>query len=692
MAYADDLELLKVYADPSLSREQKMAALQGPKLALGGGWDPPPPGLVPPDPAAAPPAEPPSVADVAPSLPAGAYEPHPDIARGAPVAVSDEAAVQAELASAGVVIPKKEEGRPTDAESEQAPQPSGPSAPEARDAITRWYLKGPPRGPAPKPTEQVRLESTIEKGAWDPETAAEYLEQAEIADNAQLEADKMAMAQDLNARQQRVWAIEDAQREREEQAEVQKRSAIRGAEIQQQIADVTQELAATPVQEPSLWAGKNFGEKLLTGLSLFFNVIHAGRNPESAIANIKEMAYREANQQKVKREKLGQDLGALETLYDRHMKATGDQELAHKFTVDSILQKAELEVEKMLLSPLATESTKQGLLAKQAALKADRLQRQAELQRALGDKVQQSEALAFVRERQIADRANKAATAGQPEPPPQPVSTGATGESLDDLDAQIRAAHDSGDDDAIRKLVGRALGQEPPKRPEPKPAAVARKPGSWVDEFHTNWERGDIDAAINGLPPEIERTLRQQADSLAKKEGISFADAANRVFKAQLGVKTGMVPEWARDRMVRINGQTLYHTGKPEHVPARLAAIEMDQELIRLGTKMLNIFDEPGARTSREKKARLDTIATEILPTFAVAKGQGALAEGELELYRGISGKALANYIGSVTTSDRAKVEQMVQNARARMRARMSHFSKDPYGDEQAGASYRTVP
>lgn len=267
--------------------------------------------------------------------------------------------------------------------------------------FTRRSLLHGQGGAAPVPTERVRVEEQMQGGAVPPSLFNEIAALAELRDWHTMQGEVLNAGLEQDAANIRINAGANAQLERAELAEIKRRTDQTVAAVRQRQNEISEQIAATDPKEPSLWAGKNFGEKLLTLLSVGLVAVGAGasQDPKMGAEKIKAMANREVERQaRFLAMKRGQ-ADELGTIIERHLANYGDVEIAKHAAVADILGRAEFQVQQMINDPRNAQMRSHALMAQQAALGAARKETEGKLHEALGVRVSRATAREFLQER-----------------------------------------------------------------------------------------------------------------------------------------------------------------------------------------------------------------------------------------------------------------------------------------------------
>ncbi len=650
--YADDIEALRLYGDPTISVEEKIRRLSEPdqRIALadnagagggssasdvprenpgfGGGGAPSGSVTAPTSvqqPAEAPGGLPPTAGDIQ-------ADPTLSPVEKSQIAERNAAAVPPLAAPTG-------ETKLTGAAEGETPRGPG----DYRSAL-RMFQGGGAGGRAPVPTETIRQEEQIARGSLDQGQNAEITQAQEAADNAGLQAATAQVGLDQSAAQIQIAAQEQAQREREALTAIRAEAVKKMQGLRDKQDRITEELAKTEMANSDIWAGQSFGEQFQTALS---GVLYAlgGNDP---IKLVNALTEREVNRQAQQiKAKMGA-ANAYGTIMERAMANYGDIELAKKQTVVDILGKAELETQKMMV-PGLSEIQMRKLQAQAEQLHAQRMTAEADRDKSLGDKVTQSTAVQFVQARKAAQAPVPQAQSGA-----IPARGGAPGAVRP---AQAQAPGNP--DDAVRR------GQE-------------------------LWEQGHPREALAQLPPAVRAGVEAQAKRSQKGlgAGATHEDALAFALNDALGwqVPAAFIPQSARDKLVTLPGGKWAYAASAEQAKTIQAGLTADNSLISTYGLLLNLAKKPSSKWSPAERERLKTFSTMIKPALSVSNGQGALSQDEQVMYDAPSGGDINKFEDWLLGTGAAAAEAGLQVAKARRRQKMTPLSRDPYDMVPVGA------
>jgi hypothetical protein len=527
----------------------------------------------------------------------------------------------------------------------------------------------------------------VERGTMSPEQIAKYGEHQEREIYHQSQADRLEAQRVSDEREANIRRLEQEERERADMAEIRKRTMDRNKSIAEQRDKIMQDVANAPVREPGLWANKNFGESLLTGLSVLavgMGVGAMGGKPEGIIGFVNQLANREVeNQRRINEQKVGK-ADALDTIYGKNMAALGDETLAHQATLADILQKSVLELEKKA-SDTANAQLSQSLMAAREAMQAKAIESRATLEKNVGDKIAEGVARDYIQERRQREKEETVAKA-EAQFEQDVAQKGDDPDERKEREREITEAVQSGDARRLRAVIQKTFASKGQPKRAPAGRAEPKKRESWADEAVNRLNAGDP-SFVDVIPDVKIKEYVAKAEKLQKAYSVEGArinteEALAMALRADMGIPIPeqYMPASKRELAVRTGGRA-YFADSPMEAKAQSAANDMDDQLIHLGTKIISTAEEAGARWSPETKAKITALSTELLPTFSVAKGQGAMAEGEIDLYSKISGGSLRDYVGEVTEDAVTRVREMVRSAIARKRARLGRLSTDWFGD-----------
>lgn len=714
-----DLDAIRIYADPTLTPREKIARITGvalpdQRLALapsntpearpdasgvGGAGNTPPPTY--PAGGAAPSVPSPGGGEsTAGNVPANApptyvRPPGPDPERTAPPVEAPETALF--------------EGGPAGG-SEIEPVDPG----DFRAFARRSLLLGGAPGAPPKPTEQVREETQMQAGGLSPEAFAELLAQQELADWHTMQAATKQAGLDAEAGQIRLAAEERAQQERMALETVRSQTLERVARLRERQNEISEQIAATDPVEPSLWAGKSFGEKLLTALSVGMVALGAGaaRDPKMGAETIRAMANREVDRQaRFLAAKRGQ-LDALGTVLERHMANFGDVEIAKRAAIVDILGKAEFEVQRLANDPRNAQIRSHALMAQAAELRAQRQREQAALQTELGNKVTVATARQFVRER-LPDMPPPVPPVAQPGTGPAPAPS-ADQQLAAELDA---AGLDTSPVTAEDKAAARAAGflperggtsaPAPAPTPTPKgqtkpvaarapagkaPAGKAPKAEERIEVARRAFAQGRFDLVERALTDRDWQAINvitkryKQAGATGSTSGSASEEEARAYAIADylgMPVPSTYVPASARSRLVKLpDGSNVFATSESQatrigtFLPTAQAVFDSLNSLVAMA-------DVPGRGWTPEMKSRANNTAKMVMYQLSNAMDQGVVREGELPIWNQISGGNMADYIQDPRYNAKEGIKATIAVLRRRFNRELGGVTLDPFGERQ---------
>lgn len=697
---AGDRDFARIYADPLLAPEEKIRRLQAADMTAEVSLPPPPNRL-----ALAPTlgaaqaggetrADFPTNADVVRGLglnapPSEAHAPRvlPPMAPGL-----DEAMRRARASEYAPSPAAEEEGYaraktaydtaprdpvPTDG-LELAEDPGDPlDLPSAYDrSLDRIGLLGGPGGVAAKPMESIHEEKAAEQGSLTPQQLAEAGGALERRDAAtveqarqQAELDRRAGAVTLDARERAL--AEQHALERAQQAVYEQTKALRDRQDA-----ISEEIIAAPVAEQGLYVGKNFGEKLLTGLSVILyglGVNGLGR-PDLALEQIRMLSNREVDKQTRWLEAKKMQGNALGSIIERHYANYADLEMAKKATQADLLAKAELEVGKLAQEAGVGLDTAK-LQALQEGLHADRLKILGEMTKAYGDNVKSAITRTFARERQDQPAYDTPITPNERNPvkPPGPL--------------ELATSPDEGTPKTpAPTLGGLGLAETPDGKSAPKPIvggarpakpAEAKKPEAVADAIKL-WEAGRYEEAFSALPKQTRDNILALRDRYVKSEKMSPKGALSRAFATLTGLNApkGYVQEGDNPRAVRYGGRILYAA---DDVTKRAVQPKLEAEsALQDGYRQLQRYAETGSSFSAADKRKIATIADNLAPMLSNNVGSGAMSETEKVIYRAAVGGDLGDWL--VKPGALAAIQGSMQVSHIRANAILRTLTTDPQG------------
>jgi len=671
MAYLDQLppedrEAFRIFADPTidqLERERRMMALGQPaapdmRLALNDG-------------AGGTTGAPQSLPDVPPAAGVAAESAGGTTGLSAPSMGTEGAAPMAPA-------PPPQPAAATDIPVSLEEEPEAPAGrPGAGPARPQFDLPFASTGGRAVPTERVTEQVSSRLGTMSPDQRAEHSAALEVSEQAQ--NDLAALEADQQQRQREV----DVQRREAEMAERDRLAQIRTEEIEkarrvsEQAARISDDLRNQDAVKEELWAGQNFGEKLVSFIGLLAMGAGLGQtgNAGQIVPTIQAMARREADRQKRYVELQQGALNALGTVYERHLQNYQNADLASKATQADIIAMAELELARQAKDAGPTVDQAK-LVANAAALRTARLEAEAQRDKALGDQVETSVQRAFVRPMVQPRPAPAVSAAPGASATPRPQDFATPEEYFAALDSHQKAAA------APAPAAAGGARPAPPGAPAGMIPVSAREDGGGAPAPGQLVTEGRYREAIDRLPEKTRQGLEQQALRIKKELGDKATMADARVLAAQrfLGwpVPRGYVFQHARDRAVKdAGGGIVYAMGdNPLEVKKQLTAVNQLNSSFGLA---LRASAKPAAKWSPEERAALSTYANLTAPQIAVALGQGAMAEEEAKLYVPPAGGDVNGVADWIAGTGRAKVQAALQLFRDRRRVLLESFSRDPF-------------
>lgn len=424
MAMDPNREALRIYSDPSIPHGEKIRLLE--ELN-------------------APPALPPMgsepVAGPGGGADAGWGNTNPEILAGnqAIEADAEQQRLQAEAAQREQSKPAEPEGnwlfgreqpqQPATPAAEPEPQvePAEDAAPavspgDYRNALSRAALSiQRPAGAPAKPQERITEESQVQVGPLGQGDLDEYQRLQQESVDAQVEADRLEAQQEKAARDVQTQALAQEMSERKRLETIRNQVMSEMSRVRAQQDAISQEIASAEPAEEGLFVGKNFGESLLTVISLLAFGLGSGATgtADQIVPYMQQLARREVDRQKRWSELREGQMNALGTAYERHLANLRDHELASAATQADIMKMAEIQALK-LSQDTSDQRTQAQLQAKAAALNAAAMAEYAKLASLYGDRIQRGTQLAYQQERGAFEQRRAAAEAAATQAPQQP--------------------------------------------------------------------------------------------------------------------------------------------------------------------------------------------------------------------------------------------------------------------------------
>lgn len=654
-----DRDLLAIYANPSLSPADKARLLGG---AADGGIPPiaplpPQVSSLPPGAVAGPGGGDPgdrAAIDAAMSAPAPAVAAPPPAPAGLPTTPPPggfipDPSVASKPGIAGTVAQLQAEGPQPDA-SAQAPTIQAGIAPPPTQGGNGDYrgalrLMSPAPG-APTPVEQVHQSTSTSGSSVDPAQIAALGEakQRADADEMQKQISEARIAQQSGDIQ--LSAEKQAQAEKTALEATRQQALQRADQILAQQDKISQQIINTAPIAPGTMSSSSFGDALFTALSVFGAMAGASTGkPEMAVEAINKIANAEANKQQVELAKSRGDLSSLDSLYGKHLENLKDHELAKTATIADIYGRAQAEVLGMIQeNGQAPDSLiNRKLQAQASALGAQRAEYMADVQAKLGPKIEQQEAISFVRK--------------HVEPKAAPPAGAPAGASSAAPNAHLG--------------TGAAAA--------PKDAEAA------INQAAELWNKGNPRAALALLPPTVKAAVLAQAarsqkglgEGATKEDALAYAlhDMSNGQFQ----IPTSFIPQSAREKLVQIPGGAQgFATGKAQADELQ-KDFNNDSALVGAYTQLLSLANKPASAWTPEMRTKIEAISALIRPMTAHAMGQKGMSAQEQELFDGISGHDINSVKDFVLGTGKASAEQALSITRSRIRARARSLSRDPF-------------
>lgn len=687
MAYsAEDLDALRIFSDPTLDPLEKQRLLALP-------YEPPAPDLGPDqrvalnDGAGGTTGAPESLPDV-PSGPiaagsggtTGATPPPVPQNSGAEGAAPAEPVARA--AEAGASAPADV---PVSLDEGDAPDVAGRGAGPARPQFDLPFATV--AGGRAVPMERVTEQVSARQGVLSPGQRAAHSEalseqEQATADLAALEAEQAQQQRDLEVQRRQAEMAE-----RDRLALVRSEEMARAQEVEAQRQRVSQELLDVDVKDENLFAGQDFGDKLLTfvGLLALGAGLGATGNASQIIPTVQALARRETDKQKRFTELKQGQLSTLGTMYERHYQNLQNAELASKATQADILARYELELAKYGRE-MGPQIDQAALAQKLAALRTARVEAEAQRDKAFGDQVETQIQRAFARpmvQPALAAGAVPEQPAAPQKPRPQDFATEAEYfQALADYVEPQPAAKQPATAAARAGATPAAKGPTVTAGLTAEREAVEVPTGKLLDE-------GQYRQAIDRLPEKTRQGLEREAIRIKKELGDKATMADARVLATHRHLKwpvpKGYVFQHARDRAVRdAGGNMIYALGEnPLEVKKQLTANNQLNSALALS---LRAASKPAAKWSPEERAALETYANLTGPQIAVALGQGAMGDQESQRYMPPAGQDINGLADWIAGTGKAKVNAALQMFRDRRRVLLESFSKDPFDYVPVGA------
>jgi hypothetical protein len=648
MASDPDRELARIYADPMLSPDEKARRLQAFEMVAPTRMQPPPdrlarfgreeiPTMGAPGPA-------PTATDAPP--PNFTSQPLPPMVGPSPGGGFDlnAAAIKAlnppqTMTEEGDAVPREDPGV---TEYDQA------------NGFNQFLDRTRGFGGAGRvtPQESVTEQSTVEQGALNPGQLTDFGSSLAARDSAEVERQRLQQEMDHEA--SRIATDARAQAEREQSALEQQKADV--YEITKGIRDkqdaISAEIMAADPVTPNLWAGKNFGEKLLTGLSVALMAIGAGASgrPDIGIAQVQALANREVDRQAAwLRSKRGQS-NELGSIIERHFANLGDFELAKKATQADILGKAELELMK-LANDAAVPLDQAKLEAFQQGLQAERIRLLGAATAELGDKVRTARSVSFTQEHK------PQVQAGAPQAvAPQVTPNAPQGSGL--------------------KTLQSPSGAPPSSAPH---ANAPQEPQAAQATFEERWNKGDFDGAFKTLPAGVRQSIMRRAKLIEKEDKLDAKSALAKSIETTLGVGAprSFVPPHALPRVVHYDGLPFYASDK-ETAHTLKPILRQESSIVTSLRRLRVLAGKPGSSLSAADKTFMKTFSDNIAPLMAVAQGQGAMAGPEQVIYHAAAGGHLSDWL--VKPGAMSAIDASIEASRIRANSLLRDTTIDPDG------------
>jgi hypothetical protein len=534
---------------------------------------------------------------------------------------------------------------PTQLASTGAPPalPSGPG--DYRGALR---LMSAPTGAA-VPMEHVQQSTHVSQSNVDPgqiEALGEAKQRAD-ADEMQRQIAEARIAQQSGNIQ--LAAEKQAQAEKIALAATRQQALARADQILAQQDKIGQQIVNTGPIAPGTMSSDNWSDTLFTVLSVFGAVAGAS-SPEKGAEAVARIANAEVQKQQAALDKNKGDLSALDNLYGKHLENLKDHELAKQATIADIYGRAQAEIMGMIQeNGQAPDSLiNRKLQAQASALGAQRAEYMADVQAKLGPKIEQQEAVSFVRKHVE---------------PPKPQTA-----------APVARVPASGAQRATVPAVAARGADGPPKNAEDA-----------LNHAADLWNNGKPREALALLPPTVRAAVLAQAARTQKGlgEGATKEDAIayslHDLSDGQFKIPESFIPQSAREKLVQIPGGAQGFATSKEQANKLQGELNADQALVSAYSQLEQLTKLPASAWTPELRARIEAITTIIKPMTSVSLGQGAMSTEEQTLYNGVSGGDINSIKDFMLGTGKAAASQALQIARSRIRARTRSLSRDPF-------------
>lgn len=538
--------------------------------------------------------------------------------------------------------PGPQPGDTTLASAGGAPGAAPPGGGDYRGALRLMTSAG-----AATPMDHVQQSTNVTSSSVDPAQIAALGEAQEKrdADAMQAQIAEARIAQQSGDVQ--LAAERSAQAEKTALAATREKALARADQILARQDQISNEIVNTKPLEPGLMASKNFGDALFTVVSLMFSGL-AANGQNDVRAAVEKLANSEVNQQQRELEKKRGDVSELGNLYERHLANLKDHELAKSATIADIYGRAQAEIQQMIQeNGQAPDSLiNRKLQAQASALGAQRAEYMANVQAKLGPQIQQQEAISFVR-KHVEPKA--VAPAAAPGAAPVP-------------------------------------GAAKPAGPTTLANAAPKKPEEALNQAAELWNSGRPREALALLPPTVKAAVMAQAARTQKEFGESgkgreeaLAYALHDMSNGQFQIPPSFIPQEKREFLVQVpGGQQGFATSKSQADKLQ-SEFNADQSLVSAYSQLEQLTKLPASAWTPELRARIDAITTIIKPMTSVSLGQGAMSTEEQTLYNGVSGGDINSIKDFMLGTGKAMAHQALQIARSRIRARARSLSRDPF-------------
>jgi hypothetical protein len=528
----------------------------------------------------------------------------------------------------------------------------GPGGAQSAPGDYRGALRllSPAQGGAAVPMEQVHQSTSLSGSSVDPGQIAALKEAKERADADEMQKQIAEARIAQRSGDIQLAAEKQAQAEKLALSATRQQALARADQILAQQERIGQQIINTGPIMPGTMSSDNWSDTLFTVLSIFGSAAGAS-SPEKAAEAVGRIADREVARQKAEVDKNKGDFATLDTLYGKHLENLKDHELAKQATIADIYGRAQAEIQGMIQeNGQAPDSViNRKLQAQASALGAQRAEFMADVQAKLGPKVEQQEAVSFVRKH---------------------------------LEAKPPAAAPVAAPSSAPAGVRRPAGHGPVA-----PASMAPKKSSedTLNQAAELWNSGNPRDALALLPPTVKTAVLAQAarsqkglgDGATREDAIAYAlhDMSNGQFQ----IPKEFIPQSAREKLVQIPGGAQGFAASKSQADKLQNEFNADASLVSAYSQLEQLTKLPASAWTPELRARIEAITTLIKPMTSVSLGQGAMSTEEQTLYSGVSGGDINSIKDFMLGTGKAMAHQALQVARGRMRARSRSLSTDPF-------------